>query len=835
VPSNTETSPGTEAGAAEAAVELVATGRVRRHEFVYANDDRFAPTALVPAPPPRPVKPPAPLGELATASAEEVASLVTEALGGAPDTRNHNRWGIRGLLAHLERYPGQTWQQRWESAGLNEPGTTVTMQARMVSPTLRRRLNAAAGHAFAVRLVQPSLRAFRSYLFSCYPRWFRTVARDPLLEDFCSRVEALPVSRERHHDALFDVCCALTVFGIELADLTPEALLHYATECRKYGLTRGTRPGEGSFAATQAWPVLYDMGQFPASAPRTLRVAVTKGQRSISELVDRHRLRNTDVRDLLVDYITRRATELDYAATEHLARYLTLTFWKQIETINPSQDDLRLDENTIAAWKQWLRTLPNGQPRLNVDGPMVAIRSLYLDLHTWAAAEPERWARWVAPSPIRDTDLRKFPVRRRRLQERMAHRTRERQPLLPILSNHVNDRWTTLRTLLDAARAVELGERFTVDGTTYQRTASDRDRQGWTNPEHAPVRVLNRDTGDLIRLSHAEDQAFWQWAIVETLRLAGLRVEELTELTHLSVRNYQRPNGEVVALLVITPSKSDRERVIPMSAELFHVIAQVIRRHIRDHGTVPVALRYDTHERTWCPPLPYLFQNLRNSCRRAMSMVTIGNYIRKAVEAVACTLPEFAGITFSPHDFRRLFATELVNNGLPIHIGAALLGHLNAETTRGYVAVFDENVISHYQQFLDRRRAQRPDDEYRAPTTKEWQDFQEHFDKRRVELGSCGRPYGTPCVHEHACIRCPMLSINPKMLPRLDELEQDLLARRHRAVEENWRGEIEGIDLTLTFLRSKRTRTQRNARLSIPTQVDLGMPTHGPTHRQRNS
>ncbi|EWM15236.1 hypothetical protein [Kutzneria sp. 744] len=206
MPSDTEASPG--AGAqGEATVGVVATGRVRRHEFVYANDDRFAPTALVPAPPPRPVKPPAPVGELTTANAEEVASLVTEALGGAPDTRNHNRWGIRGLLTHLELYPGQTWQQRWESAGLNEPGATVTAQATTVSPTLRRRLNAAAGHAFAVRLVQPSLRAFRSYLFSCYPRWFRTIARDPLLEEFCRRVEALPVSRERHHDAL-STCAA---------------------------------------------------------------------------------------------------------------------------------------------------------------------------------------------------------------------------------------------------------------------------------------------------------------------------------------------------------------------------------------------------------------------------------------------------------------------------------------------------------------------------------------------------------------------------------------------------------------------------------------------------
>jgi hypothetical protein len=35
---------------------------------------------------------------------------------------------------------------------------------------------------------------------------------------------------------------------------------------------------------------------------------------------------------------------------------------------------------------------------------------------------------------------------------------------------------------------------------------------------------------------------------------------------------------------------------------------------------------------------------------------------------------------------RQMFATDLVNNGLPIHIGTALLGHLNIQTTRGYVA-----------------------------------------------------------------------------------------------------------------------------------------------------
>lgn len=36
-----------------------------------------------------------------------------------------------------------------------------------------------------------------------------------------------------------------------------------------------------------------------------------------------------------------------------------------------------------------------------------------------------------------------------------------------------------------------------------------------------------------------------------------------------------------------------------------------------------------------------------------------------------------------------------------------------------------------------------------------------------------------------------MLQVNPKMLPRLVEIEKDLLLRRRRAEEEQWLGEIE--------------------------------------------
>ncbi|MFD4948917.1 DUF5134 domain-containing protein [Streptomyces sp. NPDC058239] len=48
-----------------------------------------------------------------------------------------------------------------------------------------------------------------------------------------------------------------------------------------------------------------------------------------------------------------------------------------------------------------------------------------------------------------------------------------------------------------------------------------------------------------------------------------------------------------------------------------------------------------------------------------------------------------------------------------------------------------------------------------------------------------------------------------------------LQARRSRASHEGWLGEVEGLDLTLTFLQQKREQTQRLTRFE---PVNLGMP-----------
>jgi site-specific recombinase XerC len=793
-------------------------GVVLRHQVAPAPPTRFAGRGE----PARQAAAARPHGDLTSAGMEEVQQVVRGVWPGGVDAVRRRSRGARFLLEHLAGFPGQTWQQRWEASGLNGGRHPVTA----VRNKQKERDEICVGTAcvFSLRVIRPSLQALRSTRFLRYGERFLTAQRDPLLDEFWKRAQDTAVHPLHHGGALFDVSAALTTQGIELAGLTPEAFLHYVWESRDHGLNlkgRGVQ-GRGQFAGQLAWRVLHEMGHFPSGAPATVRAAVLSGRRTVQELVDRYGIRHQGVRQLLVDYLQRREPEMDYSTLDQVSRALAGLFWAKIEDLAPGHPDLRISAELYRQWREALGTRQDGRKqREEFERILRTVRSFYTDLHSWAVEEPGKWAMWVAPCPVPDSALRGMIVRQRRRKERMDDRVRQRQPLLPVLVAHLEDRYNHLRALLHAAAPLAGGQTVTIGGRAYQRLWTASDARRAYGGGQANTRVRDLATGEHINVTLSEDTAFWEFAVVEVLRHAGIRIEELLELTHLSIRQYQRPNGEVIALLVIAPSKTDRERVIPMSAELFAVIAAIIRRHAGRGGAIPLIQRYDGHERRMSDPMPFLFQRATGAVPRVISSATVLAMLRRRCAELAEQHPAFHGACFTPHDFRRLLATDLVSNGLPIHIGAALLGHLNLQTTRGYVAVFNEDLVRHYQEFLNRRRQTRSADEYKPVTDTEWPEFEEHFDRRKVELGGCARPYGSACQHEHACLRCPMLNINPKMLPRLDEIETDLLARRGRAENEAWLGEVEGIDLTLTFLRQKREETQRLARIA---PVSLGMP-----------
>lgn len=784
---------------------------------------------ITPAPSPTPAIPPRPHGNLDTASAEQIAATADQIWPVTQGRSSERRTGLRALLALLAEYPGQTWQTRWLASGL-DAGTT---HVRDLFPLPAQREH--AGHAlkvlFCLRVIRPSLPAFRKNRFKHYFRSFEAAQSDPCLERFLALVDQTNTSTHYQRCARMDVAGALTTQGVELADLTAQGLLHYAVETRRGGYGAGYELHVGHLA----WQVLHACGHFPTTVPATLRGAMRAPAMTPAELVDSYRLANREVAGMLSRYLTRRSHDLDYSTLRGLSRDLCDLFWREIEAINPAQTNLALSEDTYQAWRAAVAIRRDGNPRLGAPAIVTNIRALYLDIQGWAAHEPEQWAQWAAPCPISGRDGRARTQANRRAKERTDHRTRTLQPLLPVLVAAAEARRDHLAALLAAATEATAGQRLSVDGRHYTRIFSAGDARHQRYHGTANTRVRDEQDGTPINLTDAEDTAFWTWACIETLRHTGVRNEELLELSQLSIRQYIRPNGEVIALLVIAPSKSDRERVIPMTGELFHAVATIIRRLTRNRPSIALATRYDKHERVTSEPQPFLFQRTLGQRTEVITPSALGTMLIRLCASLAAQHPELATIRFTPHDFRRLFATGLANNGLPIHIGAALLGHLDVQTFHGYVTVFQEDVVRHYQAHLANRRAARPAADYRPATDQEWAEFEEHFDKRKVELGQCGRPYATPCDHEHACIRCPMLHVDPKMLARLDELHADLLTRRAHAHSQGWLGELEGIDLTLRFLADKRADTQRLARHDHDTVTVLGLPTIGAPGRAASS
>lgn len=445
------------------------------------------------------------------------------------------------------------------------------------------------------------------------------------------------------------------------------------------------------------------------------------------------------------------------------------------------------------------------------------VRAFYLDLAQWALEDPY-WVRWAAPSPVRDADVRGSMKHQRRRRARMHQRTRTLAPLLPQLVHSVETRLRYVERVHAAAAATPVGATFAVDGETFQRIQAKSDTHRGGQAGAGRLRALRLSDQQRLDLTKDEDEAFWTWAIVETLRHTGVRLEELLELTHLALVTHRLPDtGEVVPLLQIVPSKQDAERVLLVSPELAHALARVIHRIRAGQDHVPLAARYDPHERTTGAPLPHLFQRWHGSERRVMAPAVVHRLLRLALQRLGLHGPDGKPLRYTPHDFRRIFATEAVADGLPVHIAAKLLGHRDLNTTQTYAAVYQDDVLRHHAAFLARRRAERPGEEYGEPTPTEWAEFGRHFTRRKVELGTCARPYGAPCRHEHACLRCPVLQPDPGQAQRLVEIITNLHERIREATERGWLGEVEGLQVSLAGARQKLQQMRRiRQQASVP-------------------
>ena len=756
-----------------------------------------------------------------------LARLTSPAMvAGQPGGATKRIVGVELLLDWLAEHPGQTWQQRWLAAEGTVTGTAwgstrcvwlaqrgypsrwhgdfmavalrLAISADVVRPSLAWLLSGANGRGALVRSMAGS--------------------RDPAgFTRLAAHCDTDPdVSVPARTRTLYLSSLIMSAKGGALADITAGDVVElFAVSARKQ------RGGSLLF-----YRVLREVGVLGKQAPSTLGQLRTAGQRTPEQMIDRYGLVCRPIRDLLVDYLKERQPCLDYNSLESMANLLGNRFWADIEAHHRGLDSLHLPPEVARAWKQRLRTRPHKiktpvgdtteiiVERMSYRECLTPVRALYLDLAHWAVEDPGRWAQWVAPCPIgpNEIDLRNGTRLRK---SRMDTRTRARLPALPALVNAVDRHRQQTAALLDAANRTAPGETFTVAGTTFTRHA-----QAGGIWVHDPLTARRRD------LAIEDEHAFWAWATIEVLRATGIRIEELRELSHHSLVQYRLPTtGELVPLLQIAPSKTDAERLLVVSPELADVLSTIIRRVRGPHAALPLVSTYDDYERVWAPPAPRLFQRRINNENRAFAYSTLLKILTAA--AANTSLIDTADgrpLHFTPHDFRRMFITDAIMNGLPPHIAQIIAGHQDINVTLGYKAVYPEEAIQGHLAFLARRRSMRPSEEYRVPTDEEWQRFLGHFEQRKVSIGTCARAFSTPCIHEHACVRCPMLWPDPTQRSRITEIRDNLTARIAEAEREGWHGEVEGLQISLAGANDKLAQLDRRTNHTTP--VQLSAPKH---------
>jgi hypothetical protein len=610
----------------------------------------------------------------------------------AAATQAGRRRGVIKLLRWLSELPGETWQQRWLVSGAEDhPGASWV---QLPAQWLRQRGEAATcdpdnlTSGLLMLICGDVIRPGLSWMLTRTHRYLATAmaqTRDP---DGFARLDQL--TQAGHAGSRLDARIAATRAATLLACKGGTIVEITVGDCVELVDTQRRVHVRGGQKKVDFYLRLHALGIFPDDAPHTIRAfGLAAGRLTIEELVDRYPLQSMPIRNLIVEYLRERQPSLDFASLDAVSRTLAGLFWAQIEAITPGTDTLHLPPDTARAWKEWIatkrRTTTNAagervevcSPRLNAKEELLRVRAFYLDIAQWATEDPARWAPWAVRCPISDAEINRAKERTHR-KSRMDQRTRERLPVLPALVHTANQRRVEAARRLEAARDTEPGVPIPgTDGALRRRIAPKAiGHMIWA--EHAP-------SGRRRNLSYEEDDAFWAFATVEVLRLTGIRCEELLELSHHSITEYRLPStGELVPLLQIAPSKTDTERLLLVGPELADVLSAIVSRIRRPDGAIPLVAAYDVRERLWNPPMPLLFQRSIGSENRAYTPTAIRKLLIRVLAATGLTTDDGAPLLFSPHDFRRVFVTDAIMNGLPPHIAQVICGHKTIDTTMGY-------------------------------------------------------------------------------------------------------------------------------------------------------
>jgi len=280
-----------------------------------------------------------------------------------------------------------------------------------------------------------------------------------------------------------------------------------------------------------------------------------------------------------------------------------------------------------------------------------------------------------------------------------------------------------------------------------------------------------------------ETQRFWDWALLELLVQSGLRIDEASDLTTLDILRRNLPDGSIYYLLHVKPSKFERARVIPIGDGLGRVIAEIIRHVKLFHGTdhVPVCNHWNLAKKTPRPPAPYLIQAIRHPSPPGLQ--TIRSRIKAISVAAGARRADGSPLILLPHDCRRVFASEHLNNHTPVHVIQALLGHASLDTVMIYAKLYPSQLIEEYRKTVrGLYNAYYGADGLKNPTAEEWAAFATSCNLRDMGTHLCALPTGEHCPRGLVCLGCthaqPKKSAVPIFRRMLASHQRSLIAAK---------------------------------------------------------
>ena len=153
------------------------------------------------------------------------------------------------------------------------------------------------------------------------------------------------------------------------------------------------------------------------------------------------------------------------------------------------------------------------------------------------------------------------------------------------------------------------------------------------------------------------------FAIVELLYSAGIRVSELTEL--------ELKNLDLAQNMIKVFGKGSKERLVPIGKKCSATLKEYLKKREL------IALRYNSK--------PYLFLNSNGT-----------KITRQKVYKIVHSLGNIVGKNISPHTIRHSFATHLLENGADLRVVQELLGHASIVTTQLYTHISKKTLREVY-------------------------------------------------------------------------------------------------------------------------------------------